>query len=112
MYLSRVKIRRLGEMVFPVEVEVVFEDGEVVRESWDGKDPWKKFVYVRPSKLVSATVDPDRKVVLDVNYTNNSRTSEDRRLGILKVSGQWLFWMQILLDRPETINWVSQFLPG
>ena len=96
--MNEVSIRRLGEFRFPVEIEIVFEDGEVIRESWDGHELWKKFAYQRPVRLSSATVDPDKKIPLDISYTNNSRTLEPRALGINKVVARWSFWWQCLLD--------------
>ncbi len=98
LYMNEVSIRRLGEFRFPVEIEIVFEDGEVIRESWDGHELWKKFAYQRPVRLSSATVDPDKKIPLDISYTNNSRTLEPRALGINKVVARWSFWWQCLLD--------------
>ncbi len=109
-YASTVYVRRLGDFKFPVELEAVFENGETVRERWDGQDLWKKFEYVKPSKLVSATVDPDGKIPLDVSFTNNSRTVRRQGLGINKLSARWMFWMQFLLDQPEFFNLFS--LPG
>ncbi|HEX9723658.1 MAG TPA: M1 family aminopeptidase, partial [Vicinamibacteria bacterium] len=98
LFESEVSIRRLGEFRFPVEIEIVFEDGEVIRESWDGEEPWKKLTYLKPVRLSSAAVDPDKKIPLDRSYTNNSRTLEPRRLGINKVVARWTFWWQCLLD--------------
>ncbi|MEE9168267.1 MAG: hypothetical protein V3U73_00805, partial [bacterium] len=109
MYYSGVNVRRLGEFVFPVEIEVVFDNGDTLRESWDGEDLWKKYRYTRPNKLFSASVDPEHKIVLDVNYTNNSRLVEGRNLGVNKLSGRWLFWMQFLLDQPDCLNLVAVF---
>ncbi len=43
----RVVVRRLGEAIFPVDVLVTFENGEQVRERWDGRDRWKLFTYER-----------------------------------------------------------------
>lgn len=106
MYFSEVRVRRLGELRFPVELEVVFDNGEVIREQWDGQTLWKTFRYTRPAKLVSASVDPENRIPLDINYTNNSRTVETQHLGINKVSVRWLFWMQFLLDMPEFTNTV------
>ncbi len=74
MYLTEVWVRRLGDFTFPVEIEVVFENGEKLREKWDGKDLWKKYQYLKPAKLVKATVDPDQKVMLDLNWKNNQKT--------------------------------------
>lgn len=104
LYQSVVSIRRLGDFKFPVEVEVVFDNSEIIRETWDGEELWKKFRYIRPARLVSATVDPDNKLVLDVNFTNNSKAIEKHSLGTNKLSVRWLFWMQFLLDQPDFLN--------
>lgn len=104
LYQSVVSIRRLGDFKFPVEVEVVFDNGEVIRETWDGEDLWKKFRYIKTARMVSATVDPEKKLVLDVNFTNNSKAIEEHSLGTNKLSVRWLFWMQFLLDQPDFLN--------
>ena len=104
MYRSEVDVRRLGTFKFPVELEMVFENGEKVRDHWDGQELWKKFKFDKPSRLVSATVDPDHKIVLDVNYTNNSKTLESQTLGVNKLSVRFLFWVQFLFDQPDFLN--------
>ena len=109
MYQSEIKVRRLGAFIFPVEVEMKFENGETVREHWDGQELWKKFTYTKPSKLVYATVDPDHKIPLDVNYTNNSKTVEPQHLGINKIAIRFLFWVQSMFDMPEWLNLFSFF---
>ena len=104
MYESGVNVRRLGAFKFPVEVLATFANGEKVREIWDGQELWKKFRYTKPTKLVSATVDPDYKIVMDANFTNNSEAVASSNLGLNKLSARWLFWMQFLLDQPEFLN--------
>ena len=73
-FTTTVVVRRYGEAIFPVDVEVEFEGGERVRERWDGRERWKLYTYERLSRARSARVDPDRVLLLDVSYTNNSRT--------------------------------------
>lgn len=104
IYHSGVNIRQLCDFTFPVEIEVVFENGEKIREYWDGKGLWKKYRYTRPTKLVSATVDPDNKIPIDLNFTNNSQAVKRSAKGINKLSIRFLFWMQFLLDQPEFVN--------
>ncbi len=104
MYYSGVDIRRLGDFKFPVEIEMTFENGERIREQWDGLDLWKKLRYTKATKLVSATVDPDHKIPIDINFTNNSRTVKSQSKGINKLAIRFLFWMQLLLDQPEFLN--------
>jgi hypothetical protein len=98
LYRSEVVVRRFGGGVFPVEVLMVFEDGEEVRYSWDGTDRWKRIVVERTSKLRHAVVDPDRILQLDVRPSNNSLTLEEPdREPAIKWSSRWLIWLQDLL---------------
>lgn len=98
MHRTEVVVRRYGEATFPVDVVTVFENGERARERWDGQDRWKLYVYERRSPAVSAQVDPQRVLLLDVNYTNNSRTLKPRaRPAATKWMLKWLMWVQDLM---------------
>jgi hypothetical protein len=95
---TTVAVRRLGEAIFPVDVLVTFEDGSTVRERWDGADRWTLYRYRRPAKAKQAVVDPDRVLLLDLNYTNNSRTLQPRAgEASRKWMLTWLVWAQDLL---------------
>jgi len=97
-YRTEVVVRRNGGAVFPVEVLLVFEDGSEVRKEWDGASRWELYVEERPSRLDYAVVDPDRKLVLDVNYTNNSRRLDPQStLTARKWASKWMIWLQDLL---------------
>ena len=90
--------RRYGEALFPVDVVTTFRNGEQVRERWDGRERRRIFVYERPQQALTTQVDPDRVLLLDVNYTNNSRTLEPRGAGAsLKWSLKWMVWLQDLM---------------
>lgn len=97
-YRTEVVVARKGEFTFPVHVEIGFEDGETIQTSWDGRDRWKRFEYMRSSRVKYATVDPERKIPLDVSYVNNSRTREKQKLGVNKTTLRWLFLWQFLLE--------------
>jgi hypothetical protein len=95
---TTVVVRRYGEAVFPVDVLVTFENGETVRERWDGRERWRMFTYDRAVRARSAVVDPGRVLLLDVNYTNNSRTLEPRAaVAARKWTLKWLVWLQDVL---------------
>jgi hypothetical protein len=97
-YRTSVVVRRYGEATFPVDVVTTFRDGEQATERWDGLDRRAIYTYERPSQAVSVEVDPERVLLLDVNYTNNSRTLEPRtRDAGLKWSLAWLVWLQDLM---------------
>ena len=94
-YRTSVVVRRYGEAVFPVDVAVTFRNGERVLEHWDGKDRWKLYSYERPAQALSAQVDPNRVLLLDVNYTNNSKTLEPRGGAAgTRWSLTWMVWLQ------------------
>jgi hypothetical protein len=78
-----------------VAVRVTFEGGDQVSEQWDGNDRWKLFTYTRPVRALSAQVDPDRLLLLDVNYTNNSRTLKPQGdTAATKWALKWMVWLQ------------------
>jgi hypothetical protein len=97
-YETVVAVRRVGEALFPVDLLVTFEDGSTARERWDGRDRWKLYRYTRSAKAKQAVVDPDRVLLLDLNYTNNSRTLQPRAgEASRKWMLTWLAWAQDLL---------------
>ena len=98
LYESLVAVRRYGDGVFPVDVLVEFEDGAAERRRWDGRAQWTVYRFVRPSRAVTATVDPDRVLLLDVDFTNNSRTTRSRVVNAAtRWTLAWVVWLQDLL---------------
>ena len=97
-YRTTVVVRRFGEAVFPVDIVTTFRGGERVAERWDGRDRRIVYTYDRPAEALSVEVDPERVLLLDVNYTNNSATIEPRAAeASLKWSLKWLVWLQELM---------------
>ena len=95
LFETRVVVRRYQDGILPVKVLMHFEDGQDLVESWDTKKEWAFFRVVRSSRLEYAVVDPDREILLDVNYTNNSRKVEvDNLLASGKWASKWMVWLQ------------------
>jgi hypothetical protein len=80
----------------PVVVEIKFDNGEKVRERWDGVSRWTKFTYDKKAKVTSAEVDPDHNVQLDRNNFNNSYVVEADTKPTTKVTNYWVFVTQCL----------------
>jgi hypothetical protein len=98
LYRTEVVVHRRGGAVFPVDVLLVFADGSEVRKPWDGRARWKLYVEERAAKLDYAVVDPERTLVLDLYYTNNSKRLEPRaKLPARKWASKWMIWVQDLL---------------
>ena len=96
VYQSYVTVHRKEDFVMPVDVEVKFDNGEKVREHWDGQSRWTRFAYQKKAKVVSAEIDPDHTVQLDRNDFNNSFVVEPNSKPTQKISTYWLFVTQWL----------------
>jgi hypothetical protein len=100
-YRCDVVVKREGEAIAPVDVLIVFENGDQKREQWDGQYRWKKFTYFSDSKVKEAIVDPDHKLVMDVNWNNNSKVIREpgfRSEAAQKYASKFLFWLQNYLE--------------
>ena len=53
--------------------------------------------FVRPEKLEWVEVDPDRKIVLDVNWLNNGRRIDARPAPATSWTARWLFVLQNII---------------
>jgi hypothetical protein len=98
IYRNEVNVLRKGELIFPQEILIRFEEGEEVMEKWDGRERWKRYVYYRPYKLESAQVDPGYKILLDMNFTNNSRLLKPKKLSVGKHALRLMFQFQNILS--------------
>jgi hypothetical protein len=97
-FQTSVVVRRYGEAIFPVDVRITFASGAPAIEHWDGRDRWRAFRYDRAERAVSAEVDPDQVLLLDVDRTNNSRTLAPKGTeAATKWSLKWMVWLQDLL---------------
>jgi hypothetical protein len=97
VYKNEVVVVRKGEHIFPQEILITFENGEEIRETWDGKDRWTRFNYFKPVELKSAQLDPENKLLLDINHLNNSMTRKPDKLSPLKCALDMMLKFQKLL---------------
>jgi hypothetical protein len=97
-WLSQIHVERKGAFIMPVELLVTFEDGEKVRENWDGRESYKIFYYTHKTAVEKAEIDPDHKIWLDVDPGNNGRYRQANGFAALRWGAQWLFWLQHFLE--------------
>jgi hypothetical protein len=98
LYNAVIELERLGEVILPVEVLVHFKDGNEIHESWDGKTRYKDFRYERKGKVQWVKIDPDYKIVMDVNYINNSMTLEPDRIPVHRLTGKLTTILQFFIS--------------
>jgi aminopeptidase N len=100
VYRSYVWLQRKEDFVMPVDVEIRFDNGEKVREHWDGVSRWTRFTYEKKAKVESAEIDPDHAIQIDRNDFNNSYREEANPKPARKLENYWMFLTQ----------WVAQAL--
>jgi hypothetical protein len=97
MFRTEVMLKRLGEVIMPVDVLIELEDGKTIRQDWDGKERWHRIELETNSRIKTAIVDPEDKLALDINVNNNSLTTEAEDSVVLKLFAQSLWWAEWLV---------------
>jgi Peptidase family M1 domain len=95
---STVVVHRNGDWVFPVEWQVVFEDGTTQTLHWSGEEGSKVFEIYGHADLVSAQIDPQQKLSLDIDLNNNSMTLKPKTTALWKYGAKTVFWVQNLFQ--------------
>ena len=103
-YRTQVQVHRKGDFIFPVEVVIRFDNGDVVTEHWDGKDRWVRYTYDKKAKLVSAQIDPGNAVLLDRNLFNNSYVQQEDPRARWKIVSYWTWITQMLT---QCLAWLA-----
>lgn len=96
--LSTVMLERYGEVILPVDVLIHFDNGDEVRERWDGRERTKDYSYEGKSEVQWAKIDPDNHVPLDVNRINNSYTFKPDRKASRRMTDKYIMLMQLLIS--------------
>lgn len=72
---SIVTVRRYAAQV-PQTLRLTYADGSHEDISWNDDRRWARFVVTKPSKVVSAELDPQQRIFLDANKLNDSYSSK------------------------------------
>jgi hypothetical protein len=72
-FRTMVTVRRYGATV-PQTLVVKFADGSQETVQWNADEKWHWFTWVKPAKVVSAELDPQRQHYLDASKLDDSRT--------------------------------------
>lgn len=93
---GKTTIKQLGKMQFPTEILVHFSDGTKQQISWKKEEKIKNLSFNKTIKSVQ--IDPEKKIYLDLNFINNSKSVEASNLAETKYSLKALFWFQHFLE--------------
>jgi hypothetical protein len=103
-YVSIVVVHRRGDFVLPVSLEVKFDNGEILRERWDGQDRWHRYTWQKKAKLVSAEIDPEQEILLDRDRFNNSWRDDSDGQATGKIAG---YWMLVTQWFAQLVSWLA-----
>ena len=93
-YRAVAELERLGGIMLPVEVLIHFDNGEEVRETWDGISRTKDFIYTGKRKIAWVKIDPEYRIMMDVNYINNSLTDDPDRIPVRRFNNKLITFLQ------------------
>ncbi len=103
-YDTLVTVVRRGDVAMPVEVLLRFDGGHLYRSPWDGEARWKRFRVENGPRLIEAAVDPEEKILLDADRTNNGRRTAPDPRAATRWTARTVFWLQNLIDF-MTVAW-------
>ena len=101
---SELEVHRNGDWVFPVEILVTYEDGSTETLHWSGEEGVMVFTFYDKPKIVSAQVDPNYKLSLDIDINNNSMTLDPNTAPLWKYAAKVVFWIQNIM---QTVSFLS-----
>lgn len=96
--VSKITVQRKGDWVFPVELLITFEDGSRQIFEWSGAEGSKTFELTGSLRVVSAQIDPNHRIGLDIDWNNNSMTLEPDSAPLWKYAAKTVFWVQNLMQ--------------
>ena len=94
-WVGRAIVLRHGTLELPVQIELVFDDGHRERRDWNGEGTHYTVSYRGPAKLVAVNVDPEQRILLDDDLTNNAAANDDQ--GAPRSLERLLYWSELLL---------------
>ena len=98
VYKSTVELYRPGDVMLPVDILVHFDNGDSIMESWAGKERYKDFTYTGTRQIDWVKIDPEYKLRMDINFTNNSRTKDPDMIPIRRYTNKFIIFMQFFLN--------------
>jgi hypothetical protein len=104
LFESKIILRRLGDMKLPVEVLISFDNGEQVLEHWDGNDRSHDFIFEGESKVTHVEIDPEKKIWIDCNFNNNSRSVQPQSKGVRK------YWLKAVVTAQRLMETITSIL--
>jgi hypothetical protein len=97
-YRSVAELERGGEVMLPVDVLIHFNNGDEILEKWDGKSRFKDYSYTGKRMIEWVKIDPEFKIMMDINYVNNSMTVNPDYTILRRLTNKLMAFMQFFIN--------------
>ena len=85
---------REGNFEIGTEVLIMFKDGSSKTVNWKGSEKYFKHTFSSSKEVISAHIDPEQKIYLDLNLNNNSITLDSNKKPLYKYAAKLGHWLQ------------------
>ena len=85
---------REGNFEIGTEVLIMFKDGSSKTVNWKGSEKYFKHTFSSSKEVISAHIDPEQKIYLDLNLNNNSITLDPNKKPLYKYAAKLGHWLQ------------------
>jgi hypothetical protein len=92
-----ITVQRQGQLVIPTEIQITFDDGSTVLEQWDGVEANATFEYPDRPSIRQAVIDPNREILVDLQWSDNGLSRRMDVLSWLAVNVRILYQIQNLM---------------
>ena len=85
---------REGNFEIGTEVLIMFKDGSSKTVNWKGSEKYFKHTFSSSKEVISAHIDSEQKIYLDLNLNNNSITLDPNKKPLYKYAAKLGHWLQ------------------
>ncbi len=101
---NRITLEHMGSVHLPVDVVVTMENGETMEWIWDGYHKVKIFEFEHATAVRKVEIDPNHKILIDLDRVNNSLYRKKNIWSALKWTSMWMFWVQHYFEVVASIS--------
>jgi len=94
--VGAVDVARRGAVRVPVDVRVTLASGAQQIRTWDGQAEQAHFDFPAGDPVTRVEIDPDRKLVAEIDVTNNGVSASPEVGPALTLGGRLMFWLQMI----------------
>jgi hypothetical protein len=97
-FTSTITCERRSDWIIPTEILICFQDGTQQTIQWNGAETRRTIELHGRSPVIMAIIDPEKKLLLDINLNNNSYSITPDYNVFLKYFLKFIFWFQTAMQ--------------